>query len=160
MKVTGNEAKQEKLLGSSCLTRFLFGFISPVIRMARTEGQLQEQDVPEHTTTLDTKVLHDFFNKEWQRQQTKEKPSMTRALISGRTTVLLCTGMAYIVSQALQLAGPLLLKQIVSGLSCLYQGNEQAEADAEDNPACEGGALRLYLYASSTPLFVRTDDDD
>lgn len=135
-----SEAAPENLLGASCFARAFFEFISPVIRMARTEGKLHEEDVPEHTMNLDTKVLFHDFNKEWQKQQTMEKPSMVRALAAGRWTLLIVTGVAYIMSQALTLAGPLFLKQIVTGLACRA---------TPDLPGCEGGELRMYLCASS-----------
>lgn len=135
-----SEAGPEKRLGASCFSRGFFDFISPVIRTARTEGKLQEEDVPEHTMNLDTKVLYHDFSREWQKQQTKETPSMVSALCAGRWTLLVVTGVFYMVSQALQLAGPLFLKQIVQGLACRA---------TPDIPGCEGGEFRLYLCASS-----------
>lgn len=144
MYVEESEAGEKPaLLGATVFTRAFFDFISPVIRIARTEGKLHEDDVPEHTVNLDTKVLYDCFNKEWQEQKTKEKPSMVRALAAGRGTVLFLTGLGYILAQALSLAGPLLLKQIVLGLSC---------RTTPDAKSCEGSTeLRMYLCASSCP---------
>lgn len=135
-----------ELLGSTCFSRALFGFISPVIRMARTEGNLQEEDVPEHTRNLNTKDLYDSFNNEWQKQQQKEKPSMIKALAAGRWPLLVVTGVGYILAQTLSLAGPSLLSRIVGGLSCRQLRNEQPGVDIE---GCEGGELRLYLCVLS-----------
>lgn len=133
-------------VGSNIFGRTLFGFISPVIRIARTEGKLHEDDVPEHTMDLDTKVLFDCFSKEWQIQQAKENPSMSRSLAAGRWHLLILTGIGYIVAQALSLAGPQLLKQIVQGLTCRQLRNESPEVEFD---GCEGGETRLYLCVPS-----------
>jgi hypothetical protein len=138
-----NETGSESLPGSTFLSRAFFNFMSPVVRMAQDQRErLLEDEVPPHTMNLDTKVLLDFFDNEWQKQRTKHQPSIIAALVAGRWTLLLLTGGGYVVAQAISLAGPQLLKRIIQGLSCRQQRNDDLNSTLN---GCEGGELRLYL---------------
>lgn len=112
------DSAPKRRIGTSIFSRILFSFISPTITKAKRKGRLQEDEVPEHTMDLDTSLLFRRFDEEWQRQQKKKKPSMVHALVAGRWILIVATGVGYIVAQATTLAGPLLLKQIVAGLTC------------------------------------------
>ena len=138
---------KEELPGATCFSRAFFGFIGPVIRLAKAEGKLDARDVPQHTMELETRNLCEFFEKQWhlERERTNQRPYMPRALAAGRWNLLAGTGAGYIAAQVLSLVGPVLLKQIIYGLSCRQQQREQPDVDVS---GCEGGELRLYLCAS------------
>jgi hypothetical protein len=128
----------EVTLGTTCFSRLFFQFITPVISMARTFEQLQEESVPKHTMNLDTKLLFDTFEAERRSQEQKKTPSIWRALMAGNWTLLTITAVGYLLTQALMLAGPLLLGQIVQGLTC---------RDTPEKPDCDGTERRLYMCA-------------
>ena len=146
------KARPQRLPGATCFARAFFGFISPAVRMARQEG-LSPSDVYEHTLRLDTKPLCDFFEKQWQEElkRASKRLYMPRALAAGRWGLLIGTGAGYLVSQVLSLVGPILLKQILHGLSCRHQRRNEPDVDVS---GCEGGDLRLYLCVSR-PVCVR-----
>lgn len=128
----------KKRIGTSIFSRILFSFISPTISKAKRKGRLQEDEVPEHTMDLDTSHLFKRFDDEWQQQQKRESPSMVQALVAGRWYLIIATGVGYIIAQASTLAGPLLLKQIVAGLTC-RQNDDKSSCDSERT---------LYMCAS------------
>ena len=128
---------REALPGTSCFSKMFFQFMTPVVRMARSSEQLEEGGVPQHTLNLDTRHLFDTFQRARQQQQQKKiAPSVWRAMMAGRWRMLLITAVGYIMTQALSLAGPLLLKQIVQGLTC---------RDEPSEPSCGGTERRLYM---------------
>lgn len=55
------------------------------------------------------------------------KPDLKRVLLTGNYRTFFISGVLYAISQACSLAGPLLLQQIVSGLSCYSIQNALAE---------------------------------
>lgn len=128
------------LLGTSWHSRMFFQFISPVISMARVDEQLEQDAVPQHTMNLDTKLLYEAFDSERLRQQTKESPKIWKALMAGRWRILSFTAFGYLCVQGLTLVGPMLLKEIVEGLTC---------RDTPDDPDCDGTERRLYMYVPS-----------
>jgi hypothetical protein len=128
----------EVTLGTTCFSRLFFQFISPVIGKAYAAAQLQEDSVPKHTMNLDTKLLYDTFEAERRSQEEKKTSSIWRALMAGRWSLLLTTAVGYLLTQGLSLAGPLLLGQIVQGLTCRETPNK---------PGCDGTERRLYLCA-------------
>ena len=91
---------------------------------------------------LDTSLLFKRFDDEWQKQKKSQKPSMVQALVAGRWYLLVATGVGYIVAQATTLAGPLLLKQIVAGLTCRRQ---------DDTSSCDSERM-LYMCGSLKPV--------
>jgi hypothetical protein len=54
----------------------------------------------------------------WAKQQARAKPDIRLAVLAGSWGGLLYTGVLYAISIASQLVGPMMLQQIVSGLSC------------------------------------------
>ncbi len=76
---------------------------------------------PEHMCpdpSLATQRLYNNLEPAWREQQAKEKPDLKRALLRGNMRTLLLTAVLYLVAQACSLAGPLLLREIVTGLQC------------------------------------------
>eukprot|EP00798_Chlamydomonas_sp_ICE-L_P013601 gene13601-19474_t len=67
--------------------------------------------------TVNTESLYSYFEPAWEAEQVKEKPFLLRSLIAGNYPVLIITAFLYGASQAAQLAGPLILQQIVQGLA-------------------------------------------
>lgn len=65
-----------------------------------------------------TQRLYNNLEPAWREQQAKEKPDLKRALLRGNMGTLLLTAVLYLVAQACSLAGPLLLREIVTGLQC------------------------------------------
>ena len=54
----------------------------------------------------------------WAQQQTRPKPDIWLAVLAGSWGGVLYTGVLCAISIASQLVGPMMLQQIVSGLSC------------------------------------------
>lgn len=67
---------------------------------------------------LRTAEVHGQFREGWERQLKKPKPDIRIAILRGNVKTFVWTGILYAISTAMQLAGPLLLTQIVGGLSC------------------------------------------
>lgn len=130
------KAQSSGMLGTTYMSRTFYQFMNPVISMARSTEQLQEDAVPQHTMDLDTKLLYETFEAERIRQQEMKSPSIWKALMAGRWGLFLTTAVGYLFSQGLSLAGPLLLKQIVQGLTC---------RDTPGKPGCDGSERRLYM---------------
>lgn len=141
------DSAPKRRVGTSIFSRILFSFISPTISKAKRKGRLQEDEVPEHTMDLDTSLLFRRFDDEWQRQQKNKKPSMVKALVAGRWILIVATGVGYIVAQATTLAGPLLLKQIVAGLTCRRN---------EDTSSCDSEQT-LYMCAPGQTVIAVVD---
>lgn len=59
------------------------------------------------------------------------KPDLKRVLLTGNYRVFIISGILYAISQACSLAGPLLLQQIVQGLSCYSIQNALAAKGIE-----------------------------
>ncbi|MEW5311498.1 MAG: hypothetical protein WDW38_003208 [Sanguina aurantia] len=77
------------------------------------------------------------------------KPDLKRVLLTGNYRVFIVSGILYAISQACSLAGPLLLQQIVQGLSCYSIQNALA---------AKGVAIQChpksYLYYFCIGLFL------
>ncbi len=67
---------------------------------------------------VNTKPLYERFSHAWGTQRKRPVPDIKRAVLAGCTWGLVYTGILYAVSLASQLVGPLMLQQIVGGLSC------------------------------------------
>lgn len=98
---------------------------------------------PEHLIpdpSVSTQRLYGNLEPAWQEEQRRGRPDLKRALLHGNVRTLLLTGALYLVAQACSLAGPLLLRQIVSGLQCAAAQRKQPAADVTCRPRDE-----LYL---------------
>lgn len=67
---------------------------------------------------VSTKNLIERLDSSWQEQLKKPKPDLKLALVRGNVGLIVFTGFLYGISQACSLAGPLLLRRIVTGLQC------------------------------------------
>lgn len=138
---TGAEAKADALQGTSCSSRLFFQFMNPIISMARKDSNLEADAVPMHTMNLETRHLYEVF--ETARTKTTGTSSNTGsllpALLAGRRGVLVLTAAGYLLTQAVGLSGPLLLREIVLGLTCREKLRQGGTSE------CSGGEGRLYL---------------
>lgn len=100
----------------SFISRLLFLFIDPLVHYGY-KNTLQPSDTM-RLHEVDTEPLYDKFATAWKRQQDKPKPDIRIAVFGGFWGPLLYTGILYAVSLASQLVGPMMLQQIVGGLSC------------------------------------------
>lgn len=98
-------------------SKLLFLFIDPLMRYGYRHT-LQPSDTL-HLHDVDTQPLYESFSTAWARQQSKKQPDIRIAVFSGHWGTVLYTGLLYALSLASQLVGPMMLQQIVSGLSCL-----------------------------------------
>ncbi|GLI66142.1 hypothetical protein VaNZ11_009876 [Volvox africanus] len=92
--------------------------------------------------SVSTKVLIDQLEPAWHEQLKKANPDLKRALLRGNVGYLLFTGLLYGISQACSLAGPLLLRRIVTGLQCEAQ---QRKMPLGVNIGCDPRS-KLYYY--------------
>lgn len=94
-----------------------FTFAGPVIKHARSHDTLSLPDIPHHVN-LATSELYDIFKSSWSQRKDSGNKDLLNAILHRRRLPVVLTGIGFLVSQATALAGPLLLGQIVSGLSC------------------------------------------
>ncbi|KAG2439872.1 hypothetical protein HYH02_010502 [Chlamydomonas schloesseri] len=102
---------------------------------------------PEHTYAdpgLSTPALIGNLDSAWQEQLKQPKPDLKRALLRGNGSTLLLTGMLYTLARAASLAGPLLLRRIVTGLQCQAAAQHRQQGAAADM-GCEPTS-KLYFY--------------
>lgn len=89
--------------------------------------------------SLATQRLYDNFEPAWREEQRKAKPDLKLALLRGNVGMVVLTSLLYLLDKACSLAGPLLLREIVSGLQC--------EAAQKTAPAANMGCKpRTTLY--------------
>lgn len=122
------------------LSRIFFLFVAPTIARARkTQGAgLDVAEMPSFLRRdVNSSKLCDLFERDWEQEQKKEfkeKPEKVHILWSvarSQRSRLLFTALLYIISQGSTLAGPLILKEIVSGLACFQIRAEAPEGTVE-----------------------------
>ena len=151
------------------MTKIFFNFVQPIISRARKNNRLDVEDIPVHVRLRTTELHDQFERSWESTGKSSKLTALLRALFDGRRTTFGLTAVMYVVSQVRpalpragrsawsalrafpivqrhascvqgsQLAGPLLLGQIVGGLAC-----RQAEG-------CVANETRLYLCASLLP---------
>lgn len=124
----------------SLFGRIIFYYIGSVISVARKAGRLEVPDIPQHVRLYTSELATQFGDALHKRlQRPKKEPKVRKvkkgeeprppagpigasdlawSLLAGRKFVFLLTAVGYAISTGSQLAGPLLLKEIVRGLSC------------------------------------------
>ncbi|PNH11698.1 Canalicular multispecific organic anion transporter 1, partial [Tetrabaena socialis] len=129
--------------------RIFFLDVDPLVRLGY-KTRLE----PDHMYAdpgVATKTLIGNLEPAWQEQLKKPKPSLVRALLRGNVGGIVLTadphptptaaGLLYGVAQACSLAGPLLLRRIVTGLQCQGIQRKLPLVDL----ACEPNS-KLYMY--------------
>lgn len=114
------------------LSRLLFLFVDPLIYYGyrHTLGPAELYKPP----AVETDDLYTRFDAAWQQQRAKPKPDIKVAVFRGSSGGLLFTGVLYAISTACSLVGPMMLRNVVNGLSC------QSAAKAALSAAGAGGA--------------------
>jgi ATP-binding cassette subfamily C (CFTR/MRP) protein 1 len=145
------------------LSRLLFLFVDPLIFYGyrHTLGPAELYKPP----AVETESLYGSFDAAWQAQRAaadasggKKKPDIKVAVFRGSSGGLLFTGALYAVSTACSLVGPMMLRNVVNGLSCQAAAASAAAATAAARPQPFAGAApaapaalcptrqTLYLY--------------
>lgn len=99
------------------LAQLLFLFVSPIVRHARREGDVQPAQLFFPSAVLIDRV-YGLFNAAWVKGLKAGKPNIVRAVVANSFWSLIWTGLLYTVSLGCQLVGPIVLQRIVSGLQC------------------------------------------
>lgn len=133
----------------SLISQLLFLFVSPIVRHARREGDVQPAQLYFPRAVLVEKV-HGLFNTAWQKGLKAGKPNIVWAVIANSLWGLIWTGLLYAVSLGCQLVGPLVLQRIVSGLQC------QGKASAYGGHCPTEAELYYYVIAITVAPLIQS----
>lgn len=135
------------------LSRLLFLFVDPLIYYGyhHTLGPGELYKPP----AVETEQLYGRFDAAWQAQRAGaakggKKPDIKVAVFRGSSGGLLFTGVLYAISTACSLVGPMMLRNVVNGLSC--QSAAKAAASAATSAA--GAAAPPALCPTRTTLYL------
>ena len=126
-----------------CLSSFTFAFVSPIIRLGRSQGYLHLTDIPPLTHNDATAGIAARFAHSWRQQiVSRKQPSLVAAFYHLLGGSYIALGVLKFVSDLTVFIGPILLNDLVSFLT------SQAH-DATPEPAWHG-----VLYATLLVLGV------
>lgn len=94
---------------------------------AAIKAKKEGKPVPEAAAEPTAAPVKDAKGKKVEKEAFFVKPDLKRVLLTGNYRTFIISGILYAISQACSLAGPLLLNQIVAGLSCFSIQNALAE---------------------------------
>ena len=83
--------------------------------------------------------LSAIFDEDWALEKTKEKPNLVKALLVRHKFTFLWTGCLFGIAQASLFAGPLLLREILTGIECKRYAGDLASTLCTSNS-------KLYTY--------------
>ncbi len=128
----GLVALRPSLTRSPCLQPSSPNPQAPLIALGYRTRLEPEHLIPDPSVA--TQRLYGNLESAWQEEQRQGRPELKRALLHGNVHTLLLTGALYLAAQACSLAGPLLLRQIVSGLQCAAAQRKQPAVDMACQP--------------------------
>jgi len=147
-------ADDEHPPGHSLLSQLFFFFAAKPIRIARRQGALEVEDCPQSLLrSVQTRQRYKCFEAAWQEEQKRNKPHIIRAVSAGHWPRILATGFLYLISQGSTLAGPLLIKQIVQGLTC-RQIVSVAPPGVPGLPSCDSQQTLFLCVTLSHPRIL------
>lgn len=159
------DAGEDEAESIGLLNRIVFAYVGKVIKTAKRKKGLDVEDVPRHVRLTTSQLWQRFHNALLRRQGKRNVPKKDEnavessddkgteqgslrvsdvvvALLAGRKKTIAMTALGYLISQGCQLAGPLLLNQIVQGLSC----RESEPAQERALSGCDGTVTQKTLY--------------
>jgi len=121
---------EDKEASASCLSRWIFGYMSPLVRLAAKNKRLEIQDCWRHGTP--PAELYSQFDTRWQEELKKPKPSLVRTLWGMSRKDFIFGAICWGIAQILQVCQPIFLQQVVRFVEvyALYGQGEQCRAEA------------------------------
>jgi hypothetical protein len=108
-----------------------FRFIDRLSALARRQGFLEVPDLPEKESRLPPVrgLCHRFSAAQNRPSRLRPQFKIMLSLMAGRWSILLVTGVSEVVGHASLLLGPVLLGNIVAGLTCRQSDGCSWDAD-------------------------------